>query len=537
MAAPGRRAPLPARISGIVRGPVDLRVVGLALVVLLVAVGALAGDRPAPPAAVTLWGSGAPPAVATQSDAKAVTLGTAFRATVPGEVVALRYWRSGSTTIAPEGTLWSAAGVLLASARFGSGGPSGWQTVMLSAPVPVQAGEQYVVAYHAAPDGYAVTENFEGTSASSELEVAPGSSGVFTYGDHSAFPRTTWNHSQYWVDVTFLPDAAGTPASTGRPDPSSVATGASESPAALPPAPSPTPTESTPIAAPTATQTPTPSAAPTSKPSSQPHATSSPRPGAAAAPAPTPAPAPVPAPAPAVGGKPGPSNTGVPPGVSLTPATGLTVTTPNQVLDGLDIRGAVKIDAPGVQIRNSRITGSDYYGILVESGSVTVTDTEISGFENAIAGDGWTAVRVNIHSVTGDGVKLGSDVTLQSSWIHDLTPGPGAHADGAQMQDGVTNLVVAGNTIEVSDADNSAIFLSPDLGPSTEGPVTVTGNWLDGGGFTLFCVEGSGGAYVVHNIAITGNRFGFSAAYGPVRIAVPVTFTGNVDTSGAPISF
>jgi hypothetical protein len=451
---------------------------------------------------------------------------------VRGEVVALRYWRSGSTTIAPEGTLWSAAGVLLASARFGSGGPSGWQTVMLSAPVPVQAGEQYIVAYHAAADRYAVTENFEGASASSELEVAPGSSGVFTYGDRSAFPRTTWNHSQYGVDVMFQPDATGTPVPSGRPVPASVDTAVSQSHEGLSAVPSPTSVPSTTTAEPPTaepTPTPTPSAAPTSKPSSQPHAKSSPPPGTAAGPAP--------APAPAVDSKPDPSNTGVPAGVTLTPATRLTVTTPNQVLDGLDVRGAVKIDAPGVQMRDSRITGDDYYGIAVESGSVTVTDTEISGFENAIVGDGWTAVRVNIHSVTGDGVKLGSDVTLQSSWIHDLTPGPGAHADGAQMQDEVTNLVVAGNMIEVSAAANSAIFLSPDLGPSTEGPVTVTGNWLDGGGFTLFCVEGSYGAYVVHNIAITGNRFGFSAKYGPVRITVPVTFTGNVDTSGAPISF
>jgi hypothetical protein len=536
MPDPGRGTPLAARIRRIVPRPIDLRVVGLVLVVLLVATGALAGDRPSARAAVTLWGSGTPPAVETQSDAKAVTLGTAFRATVPGEIVALRYWRSGSTAIAPEGTLWSATGVLLADARFGSGGPSGWQTVMLSAPVPVQAGDQYVVAYHSAANGYALTENFEGASSSSELEVTSGSSGVFTYGDSSAFPRTTWNHSQYWVDVMFLPDATGAQESSGRPTSSSVDTSVSQSPEGLPAVPSQTAVPFTPTAEPpTAETTPTSSAAPTSKPSSQPHATSSRRPGVAASPAP--APVPDPAPAPAVSGKPGPSNTGIPNGVTLTPATGLTVTTPNQVLDGLDIRGGVRIDAPGVQIRNSRITGDDYNGILVESGSVTVTDTEISGFENAISGDGWTAMRVNIHSVTGDGVKLGSDVTLQSSWIHDLTPGPGAHADGAQMQDGVTNLVVAGNAIEVSDADNSALFLSPDLGPSTDGPVTVTGNWLDGGGFTLFCVEGDGGAYTVRNIAITNNRFGSSWGYGPVRITVPVTFTGNVDASGVPLSF
>lgn len=206
------------------------------------------------------------------------------------------------------------------------------------------------------------------------------------------------------------------------------------------------------------------------------------------------------------------------------------------MLSGLDIHGEVVIQAAGVQIRGSRITGDDYYGVLVQSGSVSISDSEISGFENAIAGDDWTAQRVNIHSVTGDGVKLGSGVVLRDSWIHDLTPAPGAHADGAQMQDGVTNLVVAGNTIEPGDAANSAIFLAPDLGPSTNGPVTISDNWLDDGGFTLFCVDGANGRYVVGNITISGNRFGSNAGYGPVRITVPVTFTGNVDATGRPLS-
>lgn len=227
----------------------------------------------------------------------------------------------------------------------------------------------------------------------------------------------------------------------------------------------------------------------------------------------------------------------MPAGTVLTPASAVTVTTPNQVLSGLDITGEVVVDAPGVQIRSSRISGRDAYGVLVRSGSVTITDTEISGFENAIAGDGWTATRVNIHSVTGDGVKLGSGVTLRDSWIHDLTPAPGAHADGAQMQGGETNLVVSGNVIDVSGAEsNSAVFLAPDLGPSTSGPVTIAGNWLNGGYYTLFCLDGADGRYLVQNITISGNRFGASSAYGAVRITVPVTFTGNTDAAGRPLA-
>ena len=233
---------------------------------------------------------------------------------------------------------------------------------------------------------------------------------------------------------------------------------------------------------------------------------------------------------PSTGGKPGPSNTGVPVGTTLTPSGDVRITTPNEVVDGLDISGSVSVAAPGVVIKNSRIHGSATYGILVSSGSVTIADTELYGSENAIAGDGWVAIRVNIHGVSEDGVKLGDNVTLQDSWIHDVTPSSGAHSDGGQMQSGVRNLVVKHNVIDMSSAPsaNSALFLAPDLGPSSSGPVTIDGNWLDGGNYTLFCVDGNNGQYLVQNISITNNRFGRAGGYGPSRINVAVVQSGNV---------
>lgn len=504
-----------------------LRLLVMSLVAALVAVGLLAADHPLTATTVSLWGEGTPPELQVAADTESVTLGTAFRPAVPGEIVGLRYWSAGSGMTGPEGGLWAASGELLASARFGSPRSAGWQTVMLAEPVKVVAGGGYVAAYHAPTGSYPVTEHFLGTSESNLLQVDPGASGVYAYGGSLVFPSSEWQQSQYWVDVVFRGDPAATPLPS----------------ALVRPAPTPTSGDDVSTASPTpsAPGTPAPSPTPTgpTTASVKPAATSTPRPRPTAAVPARPAAPPaaqqaVPLPPPA--SKPGPSNTGVPAGTVLTPAAGLTVTTPNQVLNGLDIHGEVVIQAPGVQIRNSRISGDDYYGVLVQSGSVTITDTEISGFENAIAGDGWTALRVNIHSVTGDGVKLGSGVTLRSSWIHDLTPAPGAHADGAQMQDGVTGLVVADNAIEPGDAANSAIFLAPDLGPTTNGPVTITGNWLDGGGYALFCLDGANGRYVVRNITISGNRFGSTSGYGAARITVPVTFVGNVDAAGLPIS-
>ncbi|BDO41361.1 hypothetical protein CELD12_08510 [Cellulomonas sp. NTE-D12] len=235
---------------------------------------------------------------------------------------------------------------------------------------------------------------------------------------------------------------------------------------------------------------------------------------------------------------PGATNTGVPAGTVLTPSGSIHATTAGQVISNLDITGGVTVDAPNVVIKNSRIHGSGSGdGVRVLSGSVTVQDSEIYGFENAIGYDHWTGLRLNIHGDTGDGVKLGSSTTLQDSWIHDLTPAAGAHSDGGQMQSGVTNLVVRHNTIDMTSTNgaNSALFLAPDLGPSTAGPVLVENNYLAGGGFTLYVVDGANGTYYVGNITVRNNVFGDSG-YGPDNVNVPVTWSGNTLVNGTVVN-
>ena len=219
----------------------------------------------------------------------------------------------------------------------------------------------------------------------------------------------------------------------------------------------------------------------------------------------------------------------------------MTITKDNTVVDAKDISGPVYVQAKNVTIKRSKIhgNGGDSFGVNVRSGSVRIEDSEIYGFANGIGFDSWTAIRVNLHGMTDDGVKLGSNVTLQDSWIHDMTPGAGAHADGGQMQNGVRNLVVRHNTIDMvngRELGNAALFLAPDLGPSTVGPVLITDNWLNGGNYTLFCLDGSDGRYFVDNITITNNRFGRQSRYGATRVNVPISQGGNVwDDTGAAV--
>jgi hypothetical protein len=238
-------------------------------------------------------------------------------------------------------------------------------------------------------------------------------------------------------------------------------------------------------------------------------------------------------------GWPDASNTGVPDGVSLTASGSITVTAANTVIDGKNITGGVLIKAANVTIKNSRIAGSAGGAscVFVQSGSVTIQDSEIVGnCENGIGFDNWKAIRVEVRGTYGDGVKLGSNVTLQDSWIHDLAPASGAHADGGQVQGGISNTVIRHNVIDLGSSAraNAALFIAPDLGPNSNGPLTIDGNKLNGGNFVMYCVDGNNGQYLIKNITITNNRFGAKFTYGRSNVNVPITQSGNViDATGA----
>jgi hypothetical protein len=256
-------------------------------------------------------------------------------------------------------------------------------------------------------------------------------------------------------------------------------------------------------------------------------------PGAAPAAQPSPSGTPtgtVPAP-PAAGSAPtAPVKAGVPSGVSLKKYTGpSTITAAGTVIDGYDLTDGLDIQAAGVIVRNSRISGTGDYGVYVRSGSLTIQDSTIKGFDNSLAGDNYTATRLEVTAANEDGFKIGDNVTIQDSWCHDLTVAPGAHSDCGQVQSGVRNVIIRGNWLDPSNPNaNSALFLAPDLGPSSPGPLLVENNTLGGGNYSLYCVDGNNGQYLISSITIRNNRFLSDSGFGPMRVNVPVTASGNV---------
>lgn len=460
--------------------------------------------RSAAAATATLWGWSTPANSYEARDGEAVELGTRFVAKSAGSATGVRFYKAPGNTGTHTGTLWSARGERLATARFAQETASGWQTVKFATPVPLEAGQTYTASYYAPQGHYSITERFGGQSLSSRLEAA---GGVFRYGSQSSYPTQTWHSSQYWVDVTF---------ETGS-------------------TPSPTPT-----ATPTATTTPRPSATPTATTTPTPTATTST--------------------APASGGLivlgrsfPSASTTGVPAGTSLTKYTGpCTITAANTTIDAKQVDCSLRISAKNVKITRSQINGAVYGG---SSGSFTISDSEVvlgNQDGTGISEANFTAIRVE---VTGGARSINCfrDCTVEASYVH----GQYRDASGQAHESGIrmgSNSVIRGNTIACT---------APEVPPSAGCSAALTGygdfavvenNTIDGnyfmagsGGYCAYGGSSTGKPYSngVNNVKFTNNvwergKSGVCGIWGPIvsfdRNAPGNVWTGNVFDDGKTIT-
>ncbi len=294
------------------------------------------------------------------------------------------------------------------------------------------------------------------------------------------------------------------------------------------------------------------------------------QPSDSAAPTPTPSLTPKPKPTPTVGptrpkpqassskpgsqaprtGKPGPSNTGVVPGTKLTVVTGSqTFSTNGAVISGKDFHGFVKVKGKNITFKDCIFRGAAASGNawLLDTGGGTNTVVEDSEFvpSNPSSGidDMWadnvSIYRANIHGGV-DGVKTGSNVLVQDSYIHDMTwfahdanqnNGP-THNDGVQGFLGDSNVTLRHNNIDLSGTKDGNAGLQ-----DSASNVHVDGNWLNGGGCTLNFNHVD---KPLSGIFVTNNRFGRATRFNcPILISTETTLnqnSGNVwDDTGKPI--
>ena len=186
-----------------------------------------AAAPPPPSCPCSAWSASTTPTTPQQSDPNAVELGVKFTTSIDGFITGVRFYKGTGNTGTHVGNLWSASGALLARATFSAETASGWQQVNFASPVPVNANTVYVASYYAPNGNYAGDPNFFATSGVSNGPVnllsngAAGGNGVYNYSSTTTFPSSTYNATNYWVDIVF--SATGTtPPDTTPPTVSSV---------------------------------------------------------------------------------------------------------------------------------------------------------------------------------------------------------------------------------------------------------------------------------------------------------------------------
>jgi hypothetical protein len=98
---------------------------------------------------------------------------------------------------------------LLAQATFTNETASGWQQVSFSSPVAVTAGTTYVVSYYAPNGHYSATANGLSSQVNSaplyglSSASAPNGNGLYLYGSSAAFPTSSYQATNYFVDPVF----------------------------------------------------------------------------------------------------------------------------------------------------------------------------------------------------------------------------------------------------------------------------------------------------------------------------------------------
>jgi len=163
---------------------------------------------------LSIWPGTAVPSVVDGGPDNPVEGGVKFRADVDGSITGIRFYKAATNTGTHLGHLWSSNGTLLASATFSGESTSGWQQVNFSTPVAITANTVYVASYHMNVGHYSYTQNYFASRGADRgplhalADGVLGGNGVYTYGASSAFPNQSWQASNFWVDVAFIPGVA-----------------------------------------------------------------------------------------------------------------------------------------------------------------------------------------------------------------------------------------------------------------------------------------------------------------------------------------
>jgi hypothetical protein len=231
------------------------------------------------------------------------------------------------------------------------------------------------------------------------------------------------------------------------------------------------------------------------------------------------------------------------PGTRLRPSGPVTVDRPGTVIQGLDIAGALTINASHVTVVDTRVRGSAFSVVDIdgEATDVVLRNVEVDGLGRAgtagssgIVGGSATILRTRVTGVE-NGIVPGSGSRIQDSYVHALGSPGSPHYDGIQIDGGVEDVSMTGSTIDVSDhTQTSAVMIDNYSGPVAG--ITVAHNLLMGGGYTVYADGSFSRTQSIAGVTYADNRMvrGYYG-YGLLRNAA-VSWAGNVaDHSGSVV--
>ena len=146
------------------------------------------------------------PTEVSAGDSAAVELGMVFTPAQDGVVTGVRFYKGAGNGGSHTGSVWSMSGTRLGTVTFNGETSSGWQTATFATPVAVSGGTSYVVSYLAPQGHYSDTPNFFGGPLTNGDLTAPATdNGRYLYGTGGGFPSYSYNATNYFVDVVYVP--------------------------------------------------------------------------------------------------------------------------------------------------------------------------------------------------------------------------------------------------------------------------------------------------------------------------------------------
>ena len=155
----------------------------------------------------SLWTDSTAPTTMSDPDTTSIELGTRFSADTDGFVTGVRFYKAPDNAGVHPVSLWSDAGVRLATATPTSESSTGWQSAAFATPFAVTAGTSYVVSYLAPNGRYSSLVNGLATPRDRPPLHTLASAGRYAYGS-GGFPANA-SGASYLVDPVFTTGSGG----------------------------------------------------------------------------------------------------------------------------------------------------------------------------------------------------------------------------------------------------------------------------------------------------------------------------------------